>query len=71
MMLMSSGPVQLVLVCCIACFVSFSEIATCVFCSYFILSRTLLPVVEYFIVLVNSLLGFLFICGGMELVEFD
>ena len=43
---------------CIACFVSYSEIVTCVFYSFFIffLSTILLRVVEYFVVLVNCLL---------------
>ena len=53
--LMSSRPVELFLASCVACFVSCSELVTCVFCSFFIFfSRTLLLcVVEYFVVLVN------------------
>ena len=58
-MLMSSGPVQLLfLACCIACFVSCSEIVACVFCSFriFLSMTLLLCVVEYIVVLVNCLL---------------
>ena len=59
LMLMPSGHVKvLFLACCIACFVSFSEIVTCVFCrSFILLSMTqCLCAVEYFVVLVNYLL---------------
>ena len=58
LMLMSSGPIELIfLAYCIACFVSCSEIMTCVFCSFFIFlyMTRLMCVVEYFVVLVNYL----------------
>ena len=59
LMLISPGPVELLLLdCCIACFVSCSEIGTCVFCSFLIfLSMTLLLcIVDYFVALLNCFL---------------
>ena len=54
---MSSEPVELFLACCIACFISCSEIVTCVFSSFFIfLSMTVIVHRIVFVVLVNCLL---------------
>ena len=74
--MLSAGPVELLfLACCVACFVSCSEIETCVSCSFrFFLSMTVVVrrrvfccVSELFV----EALGFLCICGSVERVKLD